>query len=176
MCRKIEDTPERVIERVTDGSKWINDPGTGCYVWTSSLTSSGYAKIGYGENGKVYEVKAHRIACFAAHGAPPEGKTCVMHSCDNPMCVRPEHLSWCTRTENNADKVSKGRQSKGEKHGRAKVTDAIALDICARYDAGETQTAIARSYGIAQSQVSFIVNGKTWSHVTGRIHPSKKAS
>lgn len=81
----------------------------------------GYARIWPGQGQAVL---AHRFSWTLAYGDP--GELCVLHKCDHPPCVRPDHLFLGTRPENMADKVAKGRQHRGERTGGALLT-SIAL-------------------------------------------------
>lgn len=80
-----------------------------------------------------------------------------MHSCDNPPCVNPDHLSIGTKLDNNRDAISKGRNQHAEHHWNAKLTteqtNAIRLDP-------RIGSVIAKEYGISQSAVSRIKTGK----------------
>lgn len=61
---------------------------------------------------------AHNFAYEIQHGPLAKGE-CSLHHCDNRLCVRGKHLFKGTRTDNMADCVAKGRQSRGEKHAAA---------------------------------------------------------
>lgn len=76
-----------------------------CWVWTACRDSRGYGRMSYPGRGSE---RAHRIAWELAYGDVPTGM-CVLHHCDNPRCVRPEHLFLGDRDANNKDKVAKGR-------------------------------------------------------------------
>ncbi|RLC74952.1 MAG: hypothetical protein DRI61_15735, partial [Chloroflexi bacterium] len=86
--------------------------------------------------------------------------------CDNPKCVNPDHIFLGEPADNSADMVNKGRSMKGEKSALAKLSSLDVIDIVNRYNAGETQTSISRSYGVVQQQISRIVNQKRWGHVS----------
>jgi hypothetical protein len=80
----------------------------GCWLWTASKDRQGY---GYFDHGK-----AHRFSYVLHYGLISTAKPCVLHRCDNPSCVRPEHLWIGTRQENMVDRDSKGRGYKGDRH------------------------------------------------------------
>lgn len=76
----------------------------GCWIWTGGSTPSGYGCIYF--NGK--QQRAHRVVLMMQGIEIPAG-ACVMHKCDNPACVRPDHLRIGTVKDNNWDAISKGR-------------------------------------------------------------------
>lgn len=82
-----------------------------CWVWLSATHSQGYGLFKTGHNTQNY---AHRVVWVLEYGPIPEGAF-VCHSCDNPPCVRPEHLFLGTAADNMQDMVSKGRQRKPSK-------------------------------------------------------------
>ncbi len=129
----------------------------GCWLW------GGAKRLGYGRirvNGK--KVTASRLA-YEIHFGPIPAGMLVCHRCDNPSCVRPDHLFLGTHAENVRDMVSKRRhidgKRRGQENGNAKLTEAQVLSI--RSDL-RTQSAIAREYGVGQALVSKIKLGKLW--------------
>lgn len=82
-----------------------------CWEWTGA-NNGGYGRMEVA--GKL--TYAHRLAWELANGSGP-GDLCVCHRCDNPACVRPDHLFLGTFADNMGDKISKGRQSRGLAHG-----------------------------------------------------------
>lgn len=111
-------------------------------------------------NGKI--VRAHRIAWELANGRRVPRGLVVMHSCDNPACVNPAHLSVGTQKQNLHDSIRKGRYNTW---GLQKLNAKQVREIRARAKAGERQKAIAKDYGIARNTVSAIVHRKTWAHL-----------
>lgn len=84
------------------------DKSSECWVWNGSKNRFGYGKITINKCGFM----AHRLSYLLFCGDIPS-HMCVLHHCDNPSCVRPDHLWLGTRTDNNLDRDRKGRHHKG---------------------------------------------------------------
>ena len=134
--------------------------GDECWEWMGSVNSDGYGDLKIEGRAK----KAHRLSYELAYGEVPRGKK-VCHTCDNRKCVRPDHLFVGTDADNHADRNAKGRQAKGEKHGRAKLTEDDVVEIKMRLAAGESRGQIARDFGVDTAAVRFIDVGEHWKHV-----------
>jgi hypothetical protein len=94
----------------------IPDESTGCWNWKNRLDDGGYALI----NLKGTTSFAHRLS-LVLYGGKKIGKLMAIHSCDNPRCVNPEHLSAGTSFDNMRDAASKGRLRRtGQKNGNYK--------------------------------------------------------
>lgn len=124
--------------------------GPGCWEWTSARNEPGYGVLRIGEGNKL----AHRLSWELEHGPIPSGLI-VLHRCDNPGCVRPDHLLLGTHADNNADMWAKGR-------GVAKLTESIANLI--RESEG-TNTEVGRRFGISRVWVAKIRSGQAWKGV-----------
>lgn len=121
---------------------------TGCWEWQGARDPKGYGrlKIGGRATGRCYT--AHRYAWILEYGEP--GDLCVLHRCDNAPCCNPEHLHLGTRADNNTEMRERGRaflRVPYERHG----------EIKRRHAGGETQTAIAREFGVDRSTIGLIV-------------------
>ncbi len=132
-----------------------------CWEWTAYRNPYGYGEIGRSHPRRV-EV-THRVGWELAHG--PAGDLCVLHKCDNPACVRASHLFLGTRTENMADKVRKGRQTRGAAHGPAILSEDTVRAIRALRAGGLGATEIGRRLGVRRTSVSGIIHGYNWRHV-----------
>jgi hypothetical protein len=136
------------------------DGGEGCWEWKGS-TSRGYGVLKVGKGPKL----AHRLAWEVYRGELPDGAH-VLHRCDNPRCVRPEHLFIGDQVSNMADKMAKKRHrygvSRGAAHGRTKLTDEQVKEI--RATVGPARL-LAAKFGISMSSVQMIRSGQTWRHL-----------
>lgn len=145
-------------------SRVVVKADSGCWEWTGTVGKNGYGVFWLdGRN-----LGAHR-ASWALHGFGDAVDLCVLHRCDNRVCVNPAHLFLGTNAENMADMVAKGRAAGsrriGERNPCARVTQADVQAIRAEYGAGSTQRAIAKRFGISQPTVNAIVSRKRWLHV-----------
>lgn len=114
---------------------------------------------------KVYRF-VHRLVLEAFRGPCPEGEECL-HADGDPTNNRLDNLKWGTRKENGEDMVRHGTACKGERSGRAKLTEAQVLEIVAMAGDGITQTVLACIYGVSPGNIQAIVEGRSWRHVTG---------
>jgi hypothetical protein len=122
----------------------------GCWEWQGSLGTWGYGQININRK----PVPTHRVALMLS-GIDISGK-CVLHRCDNPKCVRPDHLFLGTKADNSRDMVTKGRQCRGERHHWAKLTDK---EVCQIRNSKMPQDQLSRIFGVNQSQISRIKTG-----------------
>lgn len=88
--------------------EWMTtpEPNSGCLLWLGSVCKNGYGRVAY--KGASSHVLIHRIAYERAKGPITRGAK-VLHSCDTPSCVNPDHLSLGTQLENMRDMFKKGR-------------------------------------------------------------------
>jgi hypothetical protein len=120
---------------------------TKCVEWSGARSGDGYGAVYI--DGK--QRAAHRVAWEKAKGVIPDGMW-ILHRCDNPLCVNPDHLFLGTAKDNTQD-------------SRAKLTEddvrkMVALSVEKR------QSQIARDFGVSDALVSLILRGKAWKHVT----------
>jgi len=109
-------------------------------------------------------IGAHRISYWLAFGVTP-GELNVLHRCDNPPCVNPDHLFLGTHADNVADRTAKGRSSKGSKMWKSIFTEDDVVAIRARLDAGERQSDIAKEFHTPRHTIYCIDHRITWKHI-----------
>jgi len=144
--------------------------GPDCWIWTSkSRANFGYGVINLGgRNGKIE--RAHRVSWMLHNGAIPDG-IFVLHRCDVPLCVNPDHLFLGTRDDNNKDMSKKGR-ARGPSFNRAehpmtKLSDSDVSKIRELHTKLKSNRLlfhhspirqIANEYGVAFQTIWKIVN------------------
>lgn len=148
----------------------------GCWLYPCSPKKK-YPQTSLGSRDK-FEL-THRLAWMISNRAPIPEDLWVLHACDNPKCVRPDHLFVGTPQDNSSDMVSKGRSTKGrswaarhpellargENHRKSVLTSDQVLRIRALREEGFSMYRLAHMFGISDTNVGNIVKRKTWSHL-----------
>lgn len=136
-----------------------------CWLWLGTRLKNGYGRISLGSKSLGTE-GAHRVSWMIANQAVIPAGLVVMHSCDNPRCVNPKHLSLGTPKENTQDMINKGRRviaaPVGNENGKA-ILDAEKVKLIRA--STESHAALARRLGVSPNCVRGVRTGRTWSHV-----------
>ena len=137
-----------------------------CWEWKRGRTKDGYGIFHViCDDGKSKKRGAHRVSYELEHKIKLTKDQHILHSCDQPSCVNPVHLSVGTNADNMRDKVEKGRQSRGMKCRNAKLTDEQVREIRRKFIGTVLMRELADEYGVDTSVVSRIVNFKSWIHI-----------
>ena len=170
---------ERAIARFFAKAKLADSvrPGmeTPCLEWTAFCDWKGYGRFAP----HIKMKSAHRVAWELEHGEI-EGGLFVCHRCDNPGCVRVDHLFLGTNRDNVDDSLAKGRTAKGERNGSRTRPDRIARGEEAscvkltesgvreifklRSEGWKTRTLSCR-FGVSTTQINRILRGAKWKHL-----------
>jgi hypothetical protein len=128
-----------------------------CWVWTCRIDHKGYGRFAIDG---VYH-RAHRVAWELTNGTIYDGLH-VCHECDNPRCVRPDHLFLGTRSDNMQDALKKGRFITGEDHAHSKLTAEQVKMIRA---STERTSVLARRFQVSYMAAKFARARITWKQI-----------
>lgn len=140
-----------------------------CIEWDKSRNIKNGNRLDYGQvrvGNKM--MKAHRVAWVKAFGEIPQGML-VLHRCDNPSCVNPDHLFLGTHSDNAKDREQKnrGRHLVGSSNGNTKISEQTAVRI--KMLSGVLSASfISRVLGLSANQVCLIMNGVRWSNINAQ--------
>ena len=169
---------------------FVQKETNGCWIW-KGCKAGNYGKITWRQK----TISAHRACYLVFKGEVEEGKL-ICHTCDNPLCINPDHLWTGSHKENAIDALKKGRleesrlkslgrklteeqykrlitnrrlnppNKKGEKHHLHKLTENDIKEIREMYRNGFSQHKIALKYEVTQATIWAIIHRKTWSHIS----------
>lgn len=142
--------------RIPTGYNWlvqrVGHAGDDCVIWPFACCTPGYGTFQYQKKKHM----AHRWICEQTHGPAPENQHAA-HSCGNRRCVNPRHIGWKTQSDNQLDRRRHGTNNKT----RMKIT-ATQADQIRKLKGIETSIQTAARYGVTESNVRLIQDGKTW--------------
>lgn len=151
-----EDTMGKKPQTIENVLSKLELGANGCFVWTGTKTGEGYGKLTWGSKRR----SAHRIIYESLVGPIPKGMF-VLHRCDNPACVNPNHLFLGTAQDNSNDMKAKGRQAKGSQ-ACSKLCESQVVEILSHKQAGMSTPSIAQKYGVTTRTVRKIIRGSIW--------------
>jgi hypothetical protein len=153
-----ETTPENFWARV--------DKSGDCWIWRGRVDANGYGRVGYRSRPNI---GAHRVAWALARNGGVLTVEWVLHRCDNPPCVNPDHLFLGSCADNNRDRHRKGRTRNtdaGADHPQAKLTSSQVREMRRLYgrygQGGLTQAQLSSMFGVSRGNVSKVVNGRSY--------------
>jgi hypothetical protein len=134
--------------------------GDSCWTWSGSIHKArGYGQFNYAG----FNMFAHRASWMINRGVIP-ADTWVLHKCDNPVCVRPDHLFLGTNQDNYDDRDAKNRVRHGSRHPRAKLTEALVIELRA---SSEGDSVWAKRLGVYSTTIRDARRGAKWKRVPG---------
>lgn len=133
-----------------------------CWTIDTHNNGNGYRRFEIKIDGKRIKYYMH-IESYKVHkGEIPEGLYVRHVVCNNPACFNPEHLEVGTQKDNMQDAVKADRQAKGTKIPQSKLNEKKVLEIRKLYTEGMKQKELAKMYGVNSTNISYVVNKKTW--------------
>lgn len=157
----------RFESKIDTAGPTVRDELSPCWMWMGTRQRRGSGALSYGVFvvRKPVSILAHRFSMLLCDGGLAGGV--VAHRCDNPACVRQDHLFAGTQAENLADMRAKGRAyfnrfKAGTSHPNAKITHEIAAEIRRLRGEGLSLARIGERVGLNASTVHDIVRGRTW--------------
>lgn len=138
-----------------------------CWYWTAHKDKDGYGNT---TDDNRCTIRTHRASWMLHNGPIPDGM-CVLHKCDNPPCVRPDHLFLGTFKDNAVDRNNKGRSdggggsSPGSTNGNSRLDENKVRQIRKLLDEGEKAVTIATKFGVYWLTIHNIKHRKSWKHI-----------
>lgn len=143
-----------------------------CWTWTSARNKSGHGRFAVWRHNHMTNLYAHRVSWQIHFGMIPDGLY-ICHRCDNPPCVRPDHLFMGTQTDNMHDAARKGRTAapasanplrypRGARHWNARLSEDQVRSIRASQESNRT---LARRFGVSEGTVRRARSHEGWVHV-----------
>ena len=134
-----------------------------------TLKPDGYLDVMLCKDGKMLKCKVHRLVATTFLENTDDKRT-VNHIDGNKINNRVDNLEWATDSEQQKHACVNGLKvpTKGEQHGRAKLTKSKVREIRERRAINPkvwTLTMLAEEYGVSPQHISNIIHRKTWSHV-----------
>lgn len=131
----------------------------GCWEWQGYRDKNGYGHLSVAG----HMLLAHRVSYRLHVGQIPDGM-CVLHSCDNPPCMNPDHFFLGSRGDNNRDRENKqrGNHARGIRCHTAKLTESDVLEI---RHSDSPYPELSAKYHVHTSTICAAKNRKTWTHI-----------
>ena len=143
----LEDDPENFWSKVNKTES--------CWEWTRQKQKGfSYGKLTYKNKKRL----AHRVSWFLTYGEWPSNNMCVLHKCDNPSCVNPDHLFLGTQQDNMRDMAIKNRAA-------TKLKPEEVIEIRKLAELGESRKVLSEKFNISKRQINRIISREDWRHI-----------
>jgi hypothetical protein len=136
--------------------------GCGCWLWQGAMNDRGYGVIHYGKKRYL----ASRVS-YLLYVGEFDDSLCVLHKCDNPSCINPDHLFLGTRGDNNKDRTKKGRGrvAVGIRCSLSKLSEEDVKSIRQKSASGIGDKDLSKVFNTAPSNIYMIKTRRTWKHI-----------
>jgi hypothetical protein len=125
-----------------------------CWNWKGGVSSDGYGyfNLSRSESGSK-SFRAHRLSYQFTHGSVPP-KLCVCHTCDNKLCVNPNHLYIATGSRNRLDWLSKGNRTETNSYSKELLEEILKLHILE----GRSLRSLSKQFNVDSTYISRLIN------------------
>ena len=159
--------PDRLRWETDD--PWLGD-GSLCWIWLRARSKRGYGILELDRR----RLLAHRYAWELDNNESIQPDLCVMHWCDHPVCVNPDHLYLGTKRDVMSKRDARGhhgyrthpeRWSSGARTGKTNLTDEDIREIRRLHCTGMRQSELVKKFNASRNCISKICNRISWKHV-----------
>jgi HNH endonuclease len=154
------------------------ETNTGCWLWSGKCCPQGYGRVAF----KAHKIiQAHRMSVYL-HRGEKDVAPVLMHRCDTPSCVNPDHLEWGTVKQNCIDGWVRGKVSRrvspvrGTNSALAVLTDEQVVGMRQMRRWGEKMQKIAEVYGVSRSCVTKAIYGISYADIPGALAQPKRCA
>lgn len=139
----------------------------GCWPWTGARITPTHRTLGYGRVRVGGESYAHRLAWMIANGRTSTDGRCVLHSCDNAICVNPAHLDLGTDLDNARQREARRRcrHARGRAVASSRLSEDDVTDIRSLRAFGADIAELASAFGVSRTNIHSVVRRETWRHL-----------
>jgi len=130
---------------------------SGCWIWTAFVNEWGYGSISVNKRMRY----AHRISYELKNGKIPDGML-VLHRCDTPCCVNPDHLFLGSNKDNINDMMAKGRHRSGAHTESGNLKKLTKDDAESIRNSGMKTTELADNYRVSRATIRNVRNFRTY--------------
>lgn len=134
-----------------------------CWNWLARKNETGYGTFSVG--GKT--LRAPRVSWVLCNLEEIPDGLVILHSCSNPSCVNPAHLSVGTMADNAKDRDRDGHTARGSTNGKTRLSEEDVLAMIELRAKGETYSQLSERFGAPMSTVEHILTGRNWAWLTG---------
>lgn len=173
--RKCPAWPDYEVSEFGDIRRAVPCAGAKPALRKTYVAANGRLMIVMRRDGKARACHVHRLVLEAFVGPAPSEGHHGAHNDGNPMNNHVSNVRWATPQENEADKVRHGTSNRGERFGRARLTNAQAVEIKRCLAAGHASKDLAARFGVHPSTICSLKRGKSWAWLDWAVAQERAA-
>lgn len=173
--RKCPNWPDYEVSENGDIRRTVARSGAKPALRKPYVAANGRLMIVMRSGGVARACYVHRLILEAFVGPAPSDAHQGAHNDGDPLHNHVSNLRWATKQENEADKVRHGTSNRGERFGRARLTNDQAEEIKRCLAAGFASRDLAMRFGVHPSTISSLKRGKSWAWLTPAVAQERAA-